>query len=109
MPSAVERTFIEHAEQKLGAPLPPAYVERMVRMHGGTLDVDGDDWQLSPILDESDVKRIARTCNDILRETKEARAWAGFPTDALAIATNGAGDLLVLRRCAAENRYEDTI
>jgi hypothetical protein len=109
MPFPVDRRFVERAEQKLGARLPSAYVDRMVSMNGGTIELDSDEWELHPVLDEHDVKRMARTCNDILRETNESRAWLGFPPDALAIASNGAGDRLVLRRSTTEQRYEDTI
>jgi hypothetical protein len=34
--------------------------------------------------------------NDVVRETQAARVWAGFPEDAIAIAENGGGDLLIL-------------
>lgn len=37
-----------------------------------------------------------RTFNDIVRETAESRKWHGFPADAVAIGSNGTGDLLIL-------------
>ena len=37
-----------------------------------------------------------RTRNDIVLETRNARAWRGFPPDAVAIGANGTGDQLVL-------------
>jgi len=52
-------------------------------------------------------KRIARTCNDILYETAQAREWDGFPEEAPAIGDNGSGDLLVLVRTGDE--YDDTL
>jgi hypothetical protein len=80
----------------------------MRHANGGTLAIDGEDWELHPILDETDAKRIARTCNDVVQETKEAQAWAGFPKEALAIASNGAGDRLVLLRSGDDN-YGETV
>jgi len=80
----------------------------MLQDNGGSVEVEGEDWELHPVLDETDTKRIARTCNDILRETAEAREWDGFPDNALCIGTNGSGDLLVLLR-VDEDRYDDTV
>jgi hypothetical protein len=67
----------------------------MLRDNGGTVRAGGDHWELFPFFDGSDRKRIARTCNDIVRETTEARKWPGFPAGAVAIASNGTGDLLI--------------
>ena len=46
--------------------------------------------------DKSDKKRISRTCNHIGLETKQAKEWDNFPKNAVAIASNGCGDFLVL-------------
>jgi len=36
------------------------------------------------------------TCNHIGLETKQARSWRNFPSNAIAIASNGSGDHLIL-------------
>ena len=99
--------FVREAEAKLGRVLPTAYVAAMCQDNGGVVKVGRDRFQLYPILDSSDRKRLARTCNDIIRETMSARSWSGFPADALAIGHNGAGDLLVLLPDPSGDRYSD--
>ena len=65
-------------------------------MNGGTVRTRIDRFELFPFLDASDRKRIQRTCGSIDRETTTARKDSyEFPPDAVAIATNGGGDLLV--------------
>jgi hypothetical protein len=69
----------------------------MVRVNGGGVQMSMDDgWQLYPFQDSSDRKRLARTCNDIVRETLSARNRPGFPPNAVAIGDNGGGDVLIL-------------
>ena len=41
-------------------------------------------------------KRLKRTCNDVVRETKSANDWPDFPPNAVAIGANGGGDQLIL-------------
>ena len=96
MPFAVARPYIERAETQLGRRLPPDYGGRLSAVNGGEVAVAGDSWRLFPVFDDSDRKRIARTCNHIVHETQNARLWANFPPDALAIGSNDSGDLLVL-------------
>jgi hypothetical protein len=66
-----------------------------------------DVWNLHPILDASDRKRVKRSCNDILRETALMHDWRGWPENALAIGSNGGGDRLVLLK--VNRNYEPTI
>jgi hypothetical protein len=93
----VDEEFILAAEQELGRFLPQALRARLRRANGGEIDAKEDVWTLYPVRDTSDYRRLARTSNDIVRETEQARRWRGFPEDATAIAENGSGDLLVLR------------
>jgi hypothetical protein len=62
-----------------------------------------DVWNLHPVLDTCDRKRLKRSCNDILHETAFMRNWAGWPQNALAMGSNGGGHRSVLltvnRRC----------
>lgn len=98
MPFPLDKQFIESTEQQLASKLPVAYVAAMQINNGGEVRAASDDWQLHPISDRSDRKRLTRTSNDVLRETAECKQWEGFPDSALAIAANGTGDRLVLLR-----------
>ena len=98
MAFSVEERFIFETEKKLGAKFPPDYVTKMMIENGGAVCGQPDVWMLYPFFDSSDKKRLKRTCNDVIRETQNAREWAGFPDDAVAIASNGGGDQLVLLR-----------
>ena len=87
---------IAKSEAKSGFTFPTAFKKKMSRMNGGEVAVAGDTWVLYPFFDQSDRKRLARTCNDILRESAQMRQWQGFPVGAFAIASNGCGDCLFL-------------
>ena len=71
------------------------------------MEIDGDEWVLHPVRDDSDRKKLSRTCNDIVRETTAAREWKDFPPSAVAIGANGLGDLMLM----AENdeQFGETI
>jgi hypothetical protein len=98
MPFPVEDLYIDKAEAELGAKLPESYRLKMKAENGGEFATDDDDWILHPISDASDRKRIARTANHIVLETKNARKWQGFPDGAVCVGDNGSGDKLVLLR-----------
>ncbi|NPC58672.1 SMI1/KNR4 family protein [Caenimonas soli] len=84
------------AERELGVKLPREYRERLMARNGGELSTAGDDWQVFPVFDATNRKTAGRSAGHIVLETRSARAWEGFPQGAVAIASNGAGDLLVL-------------
>jgi hypothetical protein len=96
VPFELDERFIIAAEQALGASLPYSYRRAMMTSNGGQVFAYDDVWNLHPILDTSDRKRLKRSCNDILRETEFMRDRPGWPEDALAIGENGGGDRLVL-------------
>lgn len=108
MPFPLDMKYVRNAEAQLGRKLPGSYVGLLCRSNGGTVSSDTDSWKLFPIFDDSDRKRLARTCNDIVRETKSARERPGFPQDALAIGSNGGGDLLIFVAETVE-RYGDSV
>ena len=97
MPFPIAGTEIAKPEAKTGFAFPIRLKSRLPKDNGGEIEVAGDCWQLIPFLDGSDRKRIARTCNDIVRETARMRGWRGFPADAFAVAQNGGGDYLIIR------------
>ena len=96
MPFALSEEELKKTEALLGAELPADYRAKMMKNNGGEVEAFDDVWQLFPIQDQSSKKLISRTCNHILKETKSAQEWANFHENALAIASNGAGDCLVI-------------
>ena len=95
MPFDLDERFVQTAEQALGVSFPTSYRLAMVRSNGGVVATESDDWDLYPIADDSDGKRLARTLNGVVPETERARAWRGFPSAAVALGGNGEGDQLV--------------
>ena len=93
----VEEKYMVAAEQVLGRTLPADLRARLLRNNGGDVRADRDVWNLFPVFDRSDRKRIARTANHILRETAALRDWTGFPAGAIGVAANGTGDALIVR------------
>lgn len=104
MPFPIAADEIAKTEKKLGVFFPLGFKARMARDNGGEIEAADDYWQLIPFLDASDRKRIARTCNDIGRETASIRSWRGFPADAYVIAQNGSGDYLILRQSESDSQ-----
>ena len=96
MPFPITAAEIAKTEAKTGFTFPPGLKARLSKDNGGEIEVADDDWQLIPFLDSSDRKRLARTCNDIVRETASMRDWRGFPADAFVVAQNGCGDCLII-------------
>lgn len=92
----VETKFIDQAESNLGVSFPVDFRAGMTTLNGGEINTGQDHWQLFPFFDTSDKKRLKRTANNIVRETASAKDWRGFPQDAVAIASNGSGDLAIL-------------
>lgn len=79
----------------------------MAQDNGGTVGVEDEDWELYPIADGSDRKRISRTANHIFRETALWAQTAGWPPGALAIASDGMGNALIFLKIQGE--YRDKI
>jgi len=96
MPFPVDLKFIQDTEKELGLFFPDIFKQKMMLENGGEIQTDEDDWQLFPFFDKTDNKRISRTCNHIIHETKQAKEWDDFPESAISIASNGCGDYLVL-------------
>jgi hypothetical protein len=92
----VSEYLIVTAESALGRRFPDALRLRLAASNGGDIATADDDWTLHPVRDAADHKRLSRTANDIVHETALARQWPNFPIDGIAVAANGAGDLLIL-------------
>lgn len=104
MPFPVDIKYIQETEKELGIEFPEKFKQKMIIENGGEIMTEEDDWQIYPFFDKSDNKRISRTCNHIGLETEHAKEWANFPTNAIAIASNGCGDHLVLLPLGSNNK-----
>ena len=109
MPFPTTEPRIEAAERELGVKLPHEYRMRLLVRNGGELSTAGDIWQVFPVFDTTDRKTAARSANHIVLETRNARSWEGFPQDAVAIASNGAGDFLVLMPSRSTGRLDPQV
>lgn len=92
----IQEEQVAVAEEALRRRLPPIYRAIMMANNGGSAYDNQDQWDIHPIRDASDRKRLSRSCNDILLETQAALQWERFPVDALAIGGNGFGDVMIL-------------
>lgn len=92
----VDEQYITETEKLLGQKFPKTFKDKMKIENGGEIGAVGDSWTIHPFFDESDIKRIKRTTNNIILETKNAREWENFPPTGIAIADNGSGDKLIL-------------
>ena len=99
MPFDLSEDQLIATETDLGASFPESYRSRMKRANGGSVEVSDDIWELIPIRDVSDRKRLSRTSNHVLLETASFSEWKLWPENAYAIGQNGTGDALVIFRC----------
>ncbi len=102
----VEERFIVDAERALGVRFPAGYRAWLRRQNGGEVQIDEEWWDLHPVADTSDPRRIGPTWDHVCRQTEQARLLGGFPEAAVAIGDDGSGDRLVLMLHAAEGRLE---
>ena len=93
MTYATKESNVAAAERELAVRLPTEYRQRLISVNGGELSTGGDDWVVFPVAESS--QRARGRTQDIVAETRRARELDGFPSDAVAIASNTAGDLLV--------------
>jgi len=98
MPFPVEELYIQNAESELGVRFPDSFRNKMQEANGGRVDVGEDNYELHPFYDTSNRKRITRTCNSIVHETKKERegGWQ-LPDRIIVIGNNGSGDKLVFQ------------
>lgn len=94
----ISSSIIAKTEELMGVTFPMDFKLHMMKRNGGQVMLDDEPWWLFPFYDPTDRRTIRRTADDIKRATKTAIADdLGFPNDGVAIAHNGAGDLLLLR------------
>ena len=102
-------THVAAAERELGVVLPREYRQRLMARNGGELSTASDDWQVFPVFDATNRKTASRSAGHIVLETRSARAWEGFPQGAIAIASNGTGDFLVLVPMGSSGRLDPQV
>jgi len=95
MPFDLDERYVRAAEQALGVSFPTTYRLAMMRSNGGTVATESDYWELYPIADDSDRRRLARTFNGVVPGTQRAKAWRGFPSGAISLGSNGEGDQVI--------------
>jgi hypothetical protein len=104
-----DEVHVQAAERELGVRLPREYRERILARNGGELSTAGDDWQVFPVFDATNRKTAGRSAGHIVLENQSARAWEGFPKGAVAIASNGDGDLLLLLPGASSGELDPQV
>jgi len=92
----VEEQYVAAAERQLGVAFPDRYRAWLLACNGGEVEIDGEWWDLHPVADASDPRRIGPTWDHVCRQTELARLLGGFPAAAVAIGEDGSGDRLVL-------------
>ena len=107
MPFNLSEEQLAQTEKELGAKLPHEYREAMKLDNGGEASTEEDDWEIYPIKDTSDRKRLSRTCNHILSETESCKGFGNFPDEAITIASNGLGDQMVFIK--ESGRFQNTV
>ncbi len=98
MPFNLSEEQLAQTEKELRATLPQEYRDSMKLDNGGEASTEEDDWELYPIKDTSNRKRLSRTCNHIINETQSCHGFGNFPENAIALASNGCGDQMVFLR-----------
>ena len=93
----VEEKFIVKAENELGVRFPDSFRQKMMQKNGEGVEIGTDYFSLHPFYDTSEKKRIKRTCNSIVHETKMARDHYRLPSNLIVIGNNGGGDVLVYK------------
>jgi len=104
----VEEEFIVQAENELGVRFPESFRKKMMERNGEGVEVETDYFLLHPFYDTSEKKRIKRTCNSIVHETKTARKHYRLPENLIVIGNNGGGDVLVYK-IQADGSIDSTV
>ncbi len=95
MPLPASIRCAKAAAKLLGVKFPPDYVLRITRENGGTFSAGGEVWELYPVFDDSDRRRLKRTCDHVVRQTLLAREDKGFPPRGVVIGHHGTGERLI--------------
>lgn len=91
---------LAQAEKRLRRRLPDFLRQRLLAEGGGSILVDGEPWALHRVPGVAGARPSLAghiPVRDIVTETIEARRWRSFPRAAVAVASNGFGDHVILR------------
>ena len=109
MAFSTDAQSIINAEKELGFGFPEAFRAYLMAANGGSIEFMECSWQINPVFDKSDVKRLKRSTNHIVRETLAARQWRGFPSNAVTIASDGCGNHMVFLPNLAGTALQDSV
>jgi hypothetical protein len=73
VPFPTIESFVLRAETELQCVFPGDYRTLTLASNGRELSTADDDWQVFPVLDDSDRKKAIRSASHIVRETATAR------------------------------------
>lgn len=96
MAKPVKETYINITEERLNFPFPQEYKKLISEENGGSIICGKEEWELYPIADLTDKQSIAKTFNNVQKETENSKEWNLFPQAAITVGENGSGDKLVL-------------
>jgi len=94
----LDNLSIAKTEQLLDFEFSSSYKERMSYNNGGEITIQNEGWFLLPIFDNSDKKRLKRTFNDIIKETRLFHSEYSNFHSYIPFAYNGTGDYLVFNK-----------
>ena len=109
MPFPTTEAHIQAAERELGVRLPREYRERLLTRNGGELSTSGEDWQVFPVFDTTNRKTATRSASHIVAENRRLRSWVGFPERAVAIGSDGSGNVLLFLPLDASGRLDPQV
>lgn len=95
-PAPPER--VDEEQTRVGRKFPPGLCERLLRLNGGDLYLDDEEWTLYPVWDPTTKRTAGRSAGHIERATNSLYDGLGevLPPGLVAVADNGEGDYLFL-------------
>ena len=99
MPFPIEEEHIVETEKELGVVFPTIFKEKMKLVNGGQVKNAKYELELFPFLNRSSKETLRRTAvGNITNETRSAKSWLGFPSEAIVIGHDGYGNKVVLMK-----------
>jgi hypothetical protein len=92
----VDENSIQDAEREGAFRFPAEWKRALMGSNGFDVKAGDDNWRAFPVKDARSKKQLARSCNHVLLETSIFQEFPLLPKDAIAIASNGAGDALII-------------
>lgn len=105
----VSKADIERAERELNVTFPAVFAQQMSVANGGSVELLHHWWELCTFEDRSSNKRLTRTFDGIVRETRSMRELAWFPQTGVVIGTCNSDRLILLPESAGSERLADDV